>query len=240
MKNEYFIIGEVLYIISYSKGVKHEIRADANDLERLNSFGSWSVSAHPRSKGLVATAFYRNGEKKSRVYMHRVLMDATPDKQVDHINHDTLDNRKQNLRLLTDSENKQNRSLIPSHNTSGVRGVMWSKQKQKWHVTMVIDGKRMHGGYFSNLLEAEEKAKMMRAMYAPMSPEGMANPEMHKPLEYFNNEIRSNNKTGVSGVDFMSSRNKWRARYKENHLGLFDSIEEAAEAINKVRENINQ
>jgi hypothetical protein len=50
---------------------------------------------------------------------------------VDHINRNTLDNRRENLRLATQSQNQANRGK-PSNNTSGYKGVRWHKTAKKW------------------------------------------------------------------------------------------------------------
>lgn len=73
--------------------------------------------------------------------------------KLDHINTNTSDNRIENLRLATQSQNNGNRN-IPANNTSGHKGVSWSNQLQKWKAYIAIDGVRIHLGYFEELVEA--------------------------------------------------------------------------------------
>lgn len=91
---------------------------------------------------------------RSRIVgMHRFLMGYPVGLQVDHINGDTLDNRKSNLRVCTNSENSRNRNKSSS-NKSGYKGVYWSKQKNKWSVEVIKDYKKHYGGSFDNLKDA--------------------------------------------------------------------------------------
>lgn len=62
---------------------------------------------------------------------HRIVMHAQPNQFVDHINRNRADNRKQNLRCCDRSENMRNRSLQRT-NTSGVAGVYFDKERNKW------------------------------------------------------------------------------------------------------------
>ncbi len=73
---------------------------------------------------------------------------------VDHINRDTLDNRRKNLRVCTYSQNSCN-SITPSNNTSGIKGV--SKRRNKWVVYIGINNKTMYGGAFKCPLIAANK-----------------------------------------------------------------------------------
>lgn len=66
-----------------------------------------------------------------RVHMHRELIEVPSNMFVDHINRDSLDNRKENLRVCTIGENARN-ARPRSDNTSGYKGVSWHKRDKKW------------------------------------------------------------------------------------------------------------
>lgn len=96
--------------------------------------------------------YARSSEGKKKVYAHRIVMgvgDFEVNKQVDHINGNTLDNRKQNLRVVTSRQNGLN-SSIRSDNTSGVTGVCWDKRSKKWLVRVYDNGKEICLGYFDD------------------------------------------------------------------------------------------
>ena len=87
-------------------------------------------------------------------FLHRIIMDAPDHLQVDHINGDPLDNRKENLRLCSHQENQRNKGKY-STNTSGFKGVCWHKQNSKWKAQIQdVDGKSKHLGYFEDKLKA--------------------------------------------------------------------------------------
>jgi hypothetical protein len=88
--------------------------------------------------------------------MARAILRAGKGQVVDHINGDTLDNRRQNLRLCTNRENVIN-SKIRSDNTSGYRGVHWCTQKAKWKAQINVHGKLIHLGFYTD----KESAAMM-------------------------------------------------------------------------------
>jgi len=69
-------------------------------------------------------------------------------KQIDHINGDKSDNRFANLRLATNSQNACNRS-VSARNTSGFKGVSYSRKKQAWKADVRINGATQHLGYFA-------------------------------------------------------------------------------------------
>lgn len=74
--------------------------------------------------------------------------------EVDHINRDTTDNRFCNLRLISQQGNSINCSMR-RHNTSGVRGVYWDKQMNKWGAQIKNQGKKIHLGYHVELEDAK-------------------------------------------------------------------------------------
>ncbi|MFF2886678.1 HNH endonuclease [Paenibacillus sp. NPDC057967] len=94
-----------------------------------------------------------------RAYLHRFLTNAPPGKEVDHRNHDTLDNRAANLRVCTGRENRQNRRGAQRNSRSGVRGVWFVASKNKWVVQVLHKSQ----GYYNTLEEAEAVAREVRA-----------------------------------------------------------------------------
>lgn len=94
-----------------------------------------------------------NGTRRRAIHMHRIVMDAPDGMEVDHINGDGLDNRKQNLRVVTHRQNLLN-SRMKENNTSGYRGVSWRKDRNKWQVR-IKDGEVYRSlGYFDVKEEA--------------------------------------------------------------------------------------
>ena len=75
------------------------------------------------------------------------------DMHVDHINGDWTDNRPENLRLATPSQNQYNR--LAHNNKSGVHGVCWCKQTQKWRAQIHINGKQTSIGRYADIKDAE-------------------------------------------------------------------------------------
>ncbi len=90
------------------------------------------------------------------LYLHRLIAGAGPDERVDHANGDPLDNRRQNLRIATRSENAANRG--PDNRRAGKssrhKGVSWSKSKGRWLAYIHIDGRTRYIGRFSDEDEA--------------------------------------------------------------------------------------
>lgn len=88
-------------------------------------------------------------------YMHRfILGDECEGKEVDHINRDTLDNRKSNLRSVDRTLNSYNKGL-QSNNTSGSKGVAFHKPTRKWRARIIHKGHEFHLGLFGSKIDAE-------------------------------------------------------------------------------------
>jgi hypothetical protein len=82
-------------------------------------------------------------------------MNAGPGQQVDHINGNRLDNRRENLRLCNSNGNNQNARLA-SHNTSGYKGVSWCKKWKKFQVRIWLNNRQRYLGSFTSALEAAQ------------------------------------------------------------------------------------
>jgi hypothetical protein len=77
---------------------------------------------------------------------------------IDHVNGNKIDNRLENLRLATNSQNQQNRPA-PKNNSSGYRGVTWHKQMNKWMARISHHGKRKLIGFFDSAEDAYKAYK---------------------------------------------------------------------------------
>lgn len=112
------------------------------------------------------------GEKGRTYYLHRELLGMAGDDrtEVDHINRDTLDNRRANLRKATRGQNAQN--LPPrTGTTSQYRGVAWSKASGKWQAYAQVNRARVHLGFFASEADAAEAARAARSHLMPFSPD---------------------------------------------------------------------
>jgi len=91
-----------------------------------------------------------------KITMHRLILNNIPKgKESDHINRDKLDNRRNNLRIVSNAENQMNKNL-QKNNRSGVRGICWYGKYDKWQTRIGFGGKKMFLGYFSNIKDAIE------------------------------------------------------------------------------------
>jgi HNH endonuclease/AP2 domain len=81
-----------------------------------------------------------------------------PTNDIDHINTIRNDNRICNLREATRADNLHNMS-VPSHNTSGFKGVSWHKARGKWRATIKLNRRSIHLGAFNDKEEAANAYK---------------------------------------------------------------------------------
>jgi hypothetical protein len=87
------------------------------------------------------------------ILLHRFILNASSDMQVDHKNGDTLDNRKSNLRVCLKIQNLWNRKKH-RNNTSGYKGVIYLKNHKKWMARISVNRKRLFLGLFETPIEA--------------------------------------------------------------------------------------
>lgn len=178
MKNRYEIRGETTIIFIESR--KHgtvECLIDTEDLEKvqLPNNRRWYLSN--KRTGLYVCnkeRIWLPGKEKpwdKVIYLHRVILgDPPPGKtQVDHINHDTLDNRKVNLRWANHSENGQNPGRPRSHGRLGITGVSYISRYGKYMAQGHVNGKTTHLGTFDTIEEALKARLEWEKKYMPYS-----------------------------------------------------------------------
>ncbi len=101
---------------------------------------------------------------KNYFLMHRLVMNCPDDMEVDHIYHQTHDNRKSELRIVNKSQNQMN-GIIPKNNTSGIKGVCWHKTTEKWIAKITVGGKNIYLGVFDNFDDAVQARKEAEEKY---------------------------------------------------------------------------
>jgi hypothetical protein len=106
---------------------------DREDYNRVNKY-KW----HKDKRGYVYHGLRIEGKSKNIALHHFLIGQTLKPYEIDHINHNKSDNRKNNLRIVTHKVNQRNRSLS-KNNKSGMSGVYWDKSKNKWRVNDFSD-----------------------------------------------------------------------------------------------------
>ena len=112
--------------------------------EQLSKF-KWYARWSPKTKSYYAL---RHDGRNRVVYMARYILglEYNDKRQVDHIDHNTLDNQEVNLRMVTSQEN--------SFNRTNTKGYSWNKPTRKYQAKIKINGKNIHLGLFNMPSEA--------------------------------------------------------------------------------------
>lgn len=125
---------------------------DDEDYDELSKY-KWHVSIQRYGRIYACRNSKSTSGKRSRVQMHREVINATGTAEVDHINGNGLDNRKTNLRLATRSQNMRNGKLRAT-NRSGFIGASWHLSAKKWFAQLSINNRRIYLGLFDSAEDA--------------------------------------------------------------------------------------
>ncbi|MFA5385527.1 MAG: hypothetical protein WC364_12900 [Eubacteriales bacterium] len=172
VKNDYRIRGD--HAIVYVKTSRDKkllfVIIDAEDIEKVKSIsGFWYAY---KAKNQSYYIFGRINGKPVALYRHILDYHTSGMKNhVDHINNNTLDNRKCNLRIISASGNQQNRKGAQRGNISGLRGVSWNKFSKTWDVRVQVSGKKVYRKRTDSKRKAERMATRAREIYMPYSKE---------------------------------------------------------------------
>lgn len=165
MKNSYEICGEFTNIFAHYKGEPHKIVIDTKDFDLVSGRKeSWYLVFSKDLNSFYARCSITENGKRKPLAMHRWIMNPQPNYLIDHINHITLDNRRSNLKITTNSENQQNRKGATRNSKSGIRGVCWHKATGKWMASYQVNKKLVNLGLFVNVCDAESAVKNARLL----------------------------------------------------------------------------
>lgn len=146
-RNEYRIEGDhaVIVLRNRKQEIMGETIIDIDDLERIIPY-KWRLNTWNYAETRI------NGKS---IMLQKIILNTK--EKIDHIDRNTLNNRKSNLRIITQSENAVNCD-IRSNNTSGITGVSWSNALQAWRAYINVNGQRIELGTRRN----KEKAIRLR------------------------------------------------------------------------------
>jgi hypothetical protein len=212
----------VTYFFPLSNGLDFTL-IDAEDYEKIKN-QKWHLH-HDRKRPdnlKYARKRYGNGH----ILLHRLILNPHKLKQVDHINGNGLDNRRENLRIVTGNENGQNRHHPRS---SQYPGVCFCKQTGKWISQVQYDNKKYWLGRFNTSKEAQ--AEYQNAYNALINGEKVI---IKKP----------NFTSRFKGVSWNKNVQKWQVHItinkKSKNLGYFKSEEAASLAYIKKAVKISE
>jgi hypothetical protein len=148
-KNEVTDCGDYYEVCLYHKKNKElkRTKVDKDDLDKIKDYKWWLSD----SNNYVCTSI-----NKKKKYIHSLILGVKKNFIIDHINHDPLDNRNNNLRFVTAQQN--------SMNNKG-RGYSWDEINKKWRVDITVGGKRINLGRYKKKSEAIDVSRREKQKY---------------------------------------------------------------------------
>jgi hypothetical protein len=147
------------------------VKVDMNDWLSYSDW-RWRVSKDGYAYRLMRIRLEDGTRKQVEARLHRLIagLKRYDGLEVDHINGDRLDNRRSNLRVVTNAENKQN-VRVRKDSISGLRGVCWRSDRGKWKAEARLNGKRYRLGYFDSKECAAAVVSEWRIQHMPFTVE---------------------------------------------------------------------
>lgn len=152
----------------------HYYLIDSEDADLISGFNWYPLE-------LNHTVYFQTHRRKMHLLMHRLIAGAGASEMVDHANGDGWDNRKNNLRIATSSQNGANIRLGRGQKhtkpkTSKFKGVSWDSGRQRWFASIHIEGKQKALGRFDSEIKAarayDKAALAAWGEYARLNLEG--------------------------------------------------------------------
>jgi hypothetical protein len=155
---KFFDYGMVYDLDTIKVAPSFEAKISPEDWRHLNQW-CWCVT--PQSKVYRAMRKTRIKGKTKTIYMHQEIIqrmglevpNAKSNLTIDHVNQDPLDNRRDNLRIVTKSRNLHNRGA-QTNSSTGIKGVWYHKQRGKYIAEIKIQGRKYTLGAFNTTTEA--------------------------------------------------------------------------------------
>ena len=169
---------------------------DVEDYERLSKY-KWYAGINTNDRDFYAKRINTSNDTRPKtrfIMMHREILNVPDGLLVDHINHNTLDNRRANLRPATKQQNSWNQRKKRGNYTSRYKGVHFNKSMNRWGARLVYNGKDIPIGYFDDEKSAarayDAKASELFGEFAtPNFPSDIQSPR-HEEKRKFDKKFR--------------------------------------------------
>jgi len=137
---------------------------DKEDWEPLKRY-KWGVWRSPLNGKFYVVHSWKRGGEEVTIRMHRMILGVSdPGIKVDHIDGDSLNNTRRNLRIATCSQNSMNRGKTVK-NRSGFKGVIFEPKKKLYRVVITANRKVVRAGRFKNPVDAAKKYNELAIKY---------------------------------------------------------------------------
>lgn len=149
MKNKiYTRKGYTKLVVFSSTYGRIETLIDKEDIEKVQKH-IWRAVRQADKKNYR----FSTGQNTEMILLHRYLVNCPDNMVVDHINRNTLDNRKNNLRICTQYENIANRKNT-INKQSGQKYIYWNAQNKQWTIRIQKNNRQVYCGCRKSLKEA--------------------------------------------------------------------------------------
>jgi len=218
---------------------EYAVIIDDEDYEKVSRY-TWNPQEFSRTKTsfIYFVSYVRdNTNKKITFLLHRVIAGCVykDGKTVDHINHNTMDNRKQNLRICTAQENAQNKKV---YNKTGYKGVSWQELSKKWRASIRVNNKTLFLGSFSDIEDAASIYDMCALYYfkefalTNFSKNNYTNADIIKAYRESLPNYNYDYTTRYRGVQSTANGVSWSVSINiekvPQYIGTYSTAEEAA------------
>lgn len=218
-KDNEIILKDSFAIIKIKNNIKGEIDCliDTEDIEKIKDY-HWNIridKRHPNCTNYVET-HKRINKKSTRIHLHRLILNCPDNCIVDHINGNGLDNRKCNLRIITQKQNALNR-----HHNVDCR-IFFDKNKNYWAVFLQ---NKCIGRYLTKELAAKRN-NYIKELIKNGEWESLNNLKC-ETLREQNNGLQRNNTTGHTGIYYQKKSNNYTIFIKDKYIMTTKTLEEA-------------
>lgn len=139
--------------ITLTKG--YVAMVDDWDYERVLAEGSWHAVTLAKARTVYAMRIKTKDGRRIKQRLHRFILGITDSSvQVDHKDHDGLNNTRANLRACTHTQNMGNRRRRLDARSSKFKGLHWEADRGKWRPRIRVDGRSLHLGRFASEVDA--------------------------------------------------------------------------------------